>query len=111
MSTRNGDHSQREPLISNTSDPSRIPKEEAIRHKIRTYEAFLALRAGYMPSNDQFGQWARYAMRNSAVLDSRNRRLSTPGRQFVRDLRAWVEAVTDAGELKNVISANHEFLW
>lgn len=103
MSARNDAiRTEREPLLSDPSDPDRRAKEEAIRHKIRTYEAFLALKAGYMPSTEQFTQWVRYAMRHSGVLDSRNRRLSSPGRQAVRDLRAWMEAVADAAEQKNV---------
>ena len=93
---------EREPLISNPSDPARLQKEASIRRKLRTYEAILALRAGYLPSTDQLLQWVRYAMRSSGVLDSRSRRLSSPGRQFVRDLRAWIEAVADLVEEKNV---------
>lgn len=96
------DRAQREPLIADTNDETRRPKEESIRHKLRTYEAFLAMRAGYLPSTEQIGAWARYALRTSGVLDSRNRRLSAQGRTLVRDLRAWVEAVMDAAEAKNV---------
>ena len=101
-SRRDAAHSEREPLTANPSDPSRTPKEESIRRKIRTYEAILALRAGYMPTTEQFNQWVRYALQNSGVLDARNRRLSAPGRQLVRDLRAWIESVADAAEQKNV---------
>jgi len=94
---------EREPLINPpTSDPARLQKEASIHHKLRTYEAILALRAGCMPGTDQLLHWARYAMRSSGVLDSRNRSLSSPGRQFVRDLRAWIEAVADLAEQKNV---------
>jgi len=102
---------EREPLIANPNDPNRLSKEEAIRHKIRTYEAILALKSGYTPSTDQYLQWVRYALQNSAVLDSRNRRLSSPGRQFVRDLRSWLEAVGDAAEQKNGDNKIQEFLY
>ena len=93
---------EREPLITNPRDPARLAKEASIRHKLRTYEAFLALKAGYIPTTNQLLQWVRYAMQGSGVLDSRNRSLSPPGRQFVRDLRAWMEAVADLAEQKNV---------
>ena len=55
-----------------------------------------------MPSTEQATAWARYALRASGVLDSRNRRLSVQGRGFVRDLRAWVEAIVEVGVSKNV---------
>jgi len=96
------DRSQREPLVANPSDPSRAQKEAAIRSKLRTYEALLAVKQGYMPSTEQATAWARYALRASGVLDSRNRRLSVQGRGFVRDLRAWVEAIVEVGASKNV---------
>ncbi|KAG0642565.1 hypothetical protein HOY80DRAFT_617281 [Tuber brumale] len=96
------DRSQREPLVANPSDPSRAQKEAAIRSKLRTYEALLAMKDGYIPSTEQITAWARYALRDSGVLDSRNRRLSVQGRGFVRDLRAWVEAVVEVGLGKNV---------
>lgn len=88
--------------MANPSDPSRAQKEAAIRSKLRTYEALLAVKEGYMPSTEQATAWARYALRASGVLDSRNRRLSVQGRGFVRDLRAWVEAVVEVGLNKNV---------
>lgn len=99
---RDAARTEREPLTANPSDPSRASKEESIRRKIHTYEAILALKAGYMPTTVQFNQWVRYILQSSSVLDARNRRLSTPGRQFVRDLRAWIEAVADVAEQKNV---------
>lgn len=114
MSTRHDAiAAEREPLVSNPRDSNRMSKEEAIRHKIRTYEAILALKSGYMPSTDQYLQWLRYALQNSGVLDSRNRKLSSPGRQFVRDLRAWTEAVGDAIEQKNVcyFGSYHKDCW
>lgn len=113
MAARNNDRhaAEREPLITNPSDPARLRKEASIRHKLRTYEAILALRAGYMPTTGQILQWVRYALRNSAVLDSRNRSLSVPGRQFVRGLRAWVEAVTDLAEQKNGDDKIQDFLY
>lgn len=105
MSTRHDStrrEATREPLTANPSDPSLALKEESIRRKIRTYEAILALKSGYMPTTEQFNQWVRYILQSSGVLDSRNRRLSAPGRQFVRDMRAWIEAMADAAEQKNV---------
>lgn len=55
-----------------------------------------------MPTTEQLAQWARYVLRTSSVLDSRNRRLSSQGRAFIRDVRAWIEAVVELGLSKNV---------
>lgn len=89
-------------MVAKQHDPSRSTKENSIRQKLRTYEAILALSEGYMPATEQITGWARYALRASGVLDSRDRRLSTQGRAFVRDVRAWVEAVVELGLNKNV---------
>lgn len=89
-------------MVAKQHDHSRSTKENSIRQKLRTYEAVLALSEGYMPTTDQITAWARYALRASGVLDSRDRRLSTQGRGFVRDVRAWVEAVVELGLSKNV---------
>lgn len=89
-------------MIARKNDPSRTTKENNIRQKLRTYEAVLALSEGYMPSTEQATAWARYALRASGVLDSRDRRLSGQGRGFVRDVRAWIEAVVELGLNKNV---------
>jgi len=72
---------------------------------------FMALMNGYMPSTAQIGAWSRYLLRSSSLLDSRNRKLSGSGRNFVRDLRAWVEAVTDLLEEKNADDLIQEFIW
>lgn len=89
-------------MIVRKNDPSRSTKENSIRQKLRTYEAVLALSEGYMPSTEQTTAWARYALRASGVLDARDRRLSAQGRGFVRDVRAWIEAVVELGLNKNV---------
>ncbi|KAL7270560.1 hypothetical protein RUND412_006734 [Rhizina undulata] len=100
---------QREPLIK--QDSLREQREETIRKKLKTYEIFLALKAGYMPSTEQLTAWARYALRGSGVLDSRNRRLSPQGRVFVKDLRSWVEAVAELALSKNEDDKIQEFIW
>jgi hypothetical protein len=100
--THDVDRSQQEPLVSKPSDPARAKKEQAIRHKLRTYEAILALKEGYLPSTEQLAAWARYTLRSSGVLDSRNRKFSVQGRAFVRDLREWIEAVVELALNKNV---------
>lgn len=99
------DRERREPMVAKQHDPSRSTKENSIRQKLRTYEAILALSEGYMPTTEQSTGWARYALRASGVLDSRDRRLSIQGRAFVRDVRAWVEAVVELGLNKNVRSS------
>lgn len=99
------DRERREPMVAKQHDPSRSTKENSIRQKLRTYEAILALSEGYMPTTEQTTGWARYALRASGVLDSRDRRLSTQGRAFVRDVRAWIEAVVELGLNKNVRSS------
>lgn len=96
------DHERREPMVAKRNDSSRVAKESNVRQKLRTYEAIIALSEGYMPTTEQMTAWARYALRASGVLDSRNRRLSPQGRGFVRDIRAWVEAVIELGLSKNV---------
>lgn len=100
--TQELDRERREPMIAKKSDSSRSTKENSIRQKLRTYEAVLALSEGYMPTTEQITAWARYALRASGVLDSRDRRLSAQGRGFVRDVRAWIEAVVELGLSKNV---------
>ena len=110
--THNEDRAAREPLISrgNASDPDSRRKEESIRHKLRAYEAVLALKQGDMPDTQQLAEWGRHALR-SPVLDARNRRLSSRGREFVRDLRAWIEAVVDLGLGKNYDDKIQEFIY
>lgn len=105
------DCAAREPLIARTSDPASLAKADSLRRKLRTYEAFLALKEGYMPTTEQLAEWGRYALRSSGVLDSRNRRLSSKGREFLRDLRAWVEAVIDFGLSKNMDDKVQEFIY
>lgn len=107
----NQDLAAREPLIARTNDPESLKKAESLRHKLRTYEAFLALKYGYMPTTQQLAGWARYALRNSGVLDTRNRRLSNKGREFLKDVRAWVEAVVDLALTKNYDDKIQEFIW
>jgi hypothetical protein len=115
MAHRNGhsneDVAAREPLIARSDDPESLKKAESLRRKLRTYEAFLALRSGYMPTTQQLAGWARYALRSSGVLDTRNRRLSNKGREFLKDVRAWVEAVIDLSLSKNYDDKIQQFIW
>jgi hypothetical protein len=105
------DRAAREPLIARTSDPASLVKADSLRRKLKTYEAVLALKEGYMPTTEQLAEWGRYALGSNGVLDSRNRRFSSKGREFVRDLRAWVEAVIDFGLSKNVDDKVQEFIY
>jgi len=81
-----------------------------MRRKLRAYEAFLALKQGDLPDTQQLAECGRHALQ-SPVLDSRNRRLSGRGREFVRDLRAWIEAVIDLGLSKNYDDKIQEFIY
>jgi hypothetical protein len=109
--TTNGeDHAAHEPLIARENDPDSRRKAESMNRKLRTYEAILALKQGYMPDMQQLAGWGRYILHSSA-LDSRNRRLSSKGREFIRDVRAWIEALTDLGMSKNYDDKIQEFLY
>jgi hypothetical protein len=110
--THNGIHdAAREPLIARGNEPVSSKKAEAMRRKLRAYEAVLAFKNGCMPDTQQLGGWAQYLLRSSSVLDSRNRRLSSKGREFVRDTRAWVEALVDLLLSKNYDDKIQEFIW
>jgi hypothetical protein len=107
----NEDLAAHEPLIARTDDPESLKKAEFMRHKLRTYEAILALKEGYMPTTQQLIAWTRYALKPSGVLDVRTRRLSYKGREFLRDFRAWVEALADLGLSKNDDDKIQQFIW
>ena len=71
---------------------SQISKEASIRKKLRTYEIARAFQEGYLPSNDQIVGNIDWLL-NAGILEPRARRLSAAGRNSVRDVRAWVEAI------------------
>ncbi|KAI5787270.1 hypothetical protein EDC01DRAFT_708224 [Geopyxis carbonaria] len=71
----------------------------------------MAIRAGYLPSTQQLTAWGNRLLRTNPLLDSRQRGLSTESRAFVRDLRAWVEALIDLGVQKNGQDLVQEFIW
>jgi hypothetical protein len=104
------EHAAREPLIARENDEVSRKKEEALRRKLHTYEIILALKQGYMPDTQQLAAWGRYILRSSA-LDSRNRRLSPQGRQFIRHVRAWIEALIDLLMCKNYDDKIQEFIY
>ena len=110
----NGGDREQDPLLpadarNNGADPA-ARKSDSINRKLRTYTALLALRNGCMPDTAQLAAWGRCALRSS-VLDSRNRRLSPKGREMVRDVRAWVEALVDLAQAKNYDDKIQEFIW
>ena len=47
----------------------------------------------------------------SGILEPRNRRLSVKGRNAIRDLRAWIEAIADEAENKNGEDEVQQFIW
>lgn len=104
------DQAAREPLIAPENTEASRKKEEFLRRKLHTYEVLIALKRGYMPDTQQIAAWARYILRSSA-LDARNRRLSPKGREFVRHLRAWIEALTDLLMSKNYDDKIQEFIY
>ncbi|OLL24822.1 hypothetical protein NEOLI_003498 [Neolecta irregularis DAH-3] len=79
------------PLISKHS-PDRDAKDASIRLKLKSYEEFRALSCGLMPNTDQIIAHIEYIF-HTGILDVRNRRLSSDGRAFIRDFRAWLESL------------------
>ena len=108
--------SDRQPLLPKTSSaapkltPQEVTKRREIGAKLRTYEIILALSNGYFPTTKQFTGHLRWFLR-SGILEPRNRRLSVRGRNAIRDLRAWIEAVAEEAEFKNWNNEIQEFLW
>ena len=47
----------------------------------------------------------------SGILEPRNRRLSVRGRNAIRDLRAWIEAIAEEAENKNGNDEIQQFIW
>ena len=95
-----------EPKLS----PQEVTKRREIRAKLRTYEIILALSKGYFPTTKQFTSHLRWVLQ-SGILEPRNRRLSVRGRNAIRDLRAWIEAVADEAEEKNGSNEIQELVW
>jgi Family of unknown function (DUF5923) len=106
--------SDRQPLLPknqpNKLTSQELSKRREIRHKLRTYEILRALQNGYFPTTRQFTGHLAWILR-SGILEPRNRRLSVRGRNTIRDLRGWIEAVSDEAENKNGGDEIQEFIW
>jgi hypothetical protein len=105
--------SDRQPLLPKTQpkpSPQEVSKKREIRAKLRTYEIILALSNGYFPTTKQFTGHLHWLLR-SGILEPRNRRLSVRGRNAIRDLRAWIEAVAEEAEYKNGGNEVQQFVW
>ena len=106
----------RQPLLPKTQpsapklSPQEVTKRREIRAKLRTYEIILGLSNGYFPTTNQFTGHLKWVLR-SGILEPRNRRLSVRGRNAIRDLRAWIEAVAEEAEYKNGSNEIQEFVW
>jgi Family of unknown function (DUF5923) len=90
--------------------PQEVSEHREIRTKLRTYEIILALSNGYFPTTKQFTGHLHWLLA-SGVLEPRNRRLSVCGRNAIRDLRAWIEAVAEEAEYKNGNDEIQQFVW
>src|ERR1700730_15071886 len=105
--------SDTQPLLPKSQpkpSPQEITQKREIRAKLRTYEILLALSNGYFPTTKQFSGHLHWLLR-SGILEPRNRRLSVRGRNTIRDLRAWIEAVAEEAENKNSGDEVQEFVW
>jgi hypothetical protein len=107
--------SDRQPLLPKTQPQPKLSlqdgsKKREIRAKLRTYELILALGNGYMPTTKQFTGHLHWLLR-SGILEPRNRRLSVKGRNAIRDLRAWIEAIAEEAEYKNGGDEIQQFIW
>jgi Family of unknown function (DUF5923) len=91
--------------------PQQLSKSRAIRTKLRTYECLLALQNGYVPTTAQVTAHLHWLLRSSGILEPRNRRLSVRGRNTIRDVRAWIEAVAEEADAKNGGDEIQEFFW
>jgi len=103
----------RQPLLPKSQpkpSPQEVSKKREIRAKLRTYEIILALSNGYFPTTKQFTGHLHWLLR-SGILEPRNRRLSVRGRNAIRDLRAWIEAVAEEAEYKNGGNEVQQFVW
>jgi hypothetical protein len=87
-----------------------VSKHREIHTKLRTYEIILALSNGYFPTTKQFTGYLHWLL-TSGILEPRNRRLSVRGRNAIRDLRAWIEAVAEEAEYKNGNDEIQQFVW
>ena len=108
--------SDRQPLLPKTQpqqpklSPQEVSKKREIRAKLRTYEIILALSNGYFPTTKQFTGHLHWLLR-SGILEPRNRRLSVKGRNAIRDVRAWIEAIAEEAEYKNGGDEIQQFIW
>jgi hypothetical protein len=107
--------SERQPLLPNTQpqpklSPQEVSKRREIRAKLCTYEIIVALSNGYLPTTKQFTGYLNWLLQ-SGILEPRNRRLSVRGRNAIRDLRAWIEAVAEEAEFKNGFDEIQQFIW
>ena len=107
--------SETQPLLPKTQpqpklSPQEVSKRREIRTKLRSYEIILALSNGYFPATKQFTEHLHWLLR-SGILEPRNRRLSVRGRNAIRDLRAWIEAIAEEAENKNGNDEIQQFIW
>src|SRR5271167_62232 len=108
--------SDRQPLLpkqqlqQQKTSQQEVSKHREICAKVRTYEIILALSNGYFPTTKQFTGHLHWLLR-SGILEPRNRRLSVRGRNAIRDIRAWIEAVAEEAENKNGNDEVQQFVW
>ena len=104
---------ERQPLLPKSQpkpSPQEVSKKREIRAKLRMYEIILALGNGYIPTTKQFTGHLHWLLR-SGILEPRNRRLSVRGRNAIRDVRAWIEAIAEEAEYKNGDDEIQNFIW
>jgi Family of unknown function (DUF5923) len=98
-------------LASSQQPPNQeLLNRKELRAKLRTYEILVALRNGYMPTTTQFTGNLRWLL-DSGILESRNRKLRVKGRDTIRDLRAWIEAIAEEAQNKNSGNEIQEFIY
>jgi hypothetical protein len=107
--------SETQPLLPETQpqptrSPQEVSKRQEIRIKLRTYEIILAVANGHFPTTKQFTDHLHWLLR-SGILEPRNRRLSVRGRNAIRDLRAWIDAIAEEAEYKNGNDEIQQFIW
>jgi len=108
--------SDRQPLLpkqqpqQQKTSQQEVSKHREICAKVRTYEIILALSNGYFPTTKQFTGHLHWLL-SSGILEPRNRNLSVRGRNAIRDVRAWIEAVAEEAEYKNGNDEVQQFVW